>query len=99
MSTNNIWSLNNKGEIVNECLQRNNKKLYKPDTPFDNSFVPYLIMIFCAMVDGLVFYSLFSKISYNDAEGSDHRAVVGIRRSSHFYGDSIPKIAAGTDEG
>ena len=65
MSTNNIWSLNNKGEIVNECLQRNNKKLYKPDTPFDNSFVPYLIMIFCAMVDGLVFYSLFSKISYD----------------------------------
>lgn len=65
MSTNNIWSLNNKGEIVNECLQRNNKKRYKPDTPFDNSFVPYLIMIFCAMVDGLVFYSLFSKISYD----------------------------------
>ena len=58
-----VWSMDRRGEIVNECLHHNNRKRFKPDTPFDNSIVPYLIMIFCATVDGVVFYSLFSKLS------------------------------------
>lgn len=45
-----IWSMDKKGEILNECLHNNNRKRFKADTPFDNSIVPYLIMIFCATV-------------------------------------------------
>lgn len=61
-----IYSLNTTtGEIMNECLHHNNRKRFKSDTPFDNNIVPYLIMIFCATVDGVVFYSLFSRISHD----------------------------------
>lgn len=61
-----IYSVDRKtGEITNECLHHNNRKRFKADTPFDNSIVPYLIMAFCATVDGVVFYSLFSRISYD----------------------------------
>lgn len=61
-----IYSVDRKtGEITNECLHHNNRKRFKADTPFDNSIVPYLIMAFCATVDGVVFYSLFSGISYD----------------------------------
>lgn len=61
-----IYSVDRKtGEITNECLHYNNRKRFKADTPFDNSIVPYLIMAFCATVDGVVFYSLFSRLSYD----------------------------------
>ena len=61
-----IYSVDRKtGEITNECLHHNNRKRFKADTPFDNSIVPYLIMAFCATVDGVVFYSLFSRLSYD----------------------------------
>ena len=60
-----IYSVNTSGEIMNECLHHNNRKRFKSDTPFDNKIVPYLIMIFCATVDGVVFYSLFSRISHD----------------------------------
>lgn len=61
-----IYSVDRKtGEITNKCLYHNNRKRFKADTPFDNSIVPYLIMVFCATVDGVVFYSLFSRISYD----------------------------------
>lgn len=59
-----IYSLTTTGEIVNECLHHNNRKRFKSDTPFDNKIIPYLIMFFCATVDGVVFYSLFSRISH-----------------------------------
>ena len=54
-----IYSVDRRtGEIKNECLHHNNRKRFKADTPFDNSIIPYLIMVFCATVDGVVFYGL-----------------------------------------
>ena len=70
---------------MNECLHHNNRKRFKSDTPFDNNIVPYLIMIFCATVDGLVFYSLFSRISH------DSPLMLGVMISGFLFGfDVIP---------
>lgn len=87
--SNNIWSLNSKGEIMNECMYRNNRKRFKADTPFDNSIVPYLIMIFCATVDGFVFYSLFSKISY------DSPMMLGVQIAGFLFGFDVVPIFIG----
>lgn len=88
MSTKNkeIYSVDRKtGEITNECLHHNNRKRFKADTPFDNSIVPYLIMAFCATVDGVVFYSLFSRISY------DSPMMLGVEIAGFLFGfDIIP---------
>lgn len=84
-----IWSLDRKGEIVNECLHRNNCKRFKADTPFDNNIVPYLIMLFCAAVDGVVFYSLFSRISY------DSPMMLGVQISGFLFGFDIVPIFIG----
>ena len=70
---------------MNECLHHNNRKRFKSDTPFDNNIVPYLIMIFCATVDGVVFYSLFSRISH------DSPLMLGVMISGFLFGfDVIP---------
>lgn len=87
--SNNIWSLNSKGEIMNECMYRNNRMRFKADTPFDNSIVPYLIMIFCATVDGFVFYSLFSKISY------DSPMMLGVQIAGFLFGFDVVPIFIG----
>lgn len=84
-----IWSMNKKGEIMNECLYHNNRKRFKADTPFDNSIVPYLIMIFCATVDGFVFYSLFSRISY------DSPIMIGVQISGFLFGFDVVPIFIG----
>lgn len=65
MNNNRIWEMEN-GEFINHRCHNNIRKRYKADTPFDNAIVPYLIMVFCAVVDGCVFYSLFQKISYDN---------------------------------
>jgi hypothetical protein len=77
------------GEIVNECLHHNNRKRFKSDTPFDNNIVPYLIMIFCATVDGVVFYSLFSRISY------DSPMMLGVQIAGFLFGFDIVPIFIG----
>lgn len=46
-------------------LNSHTSKKYRADTPLDKSFVPYLIMAFCAIVDASVFISLFKMISYD----------------------------------
>lgn len=81
-----IYSVDRKtGEITNECLHHNNRKRFKADTPFDNSIVPYLIMAFCATVDGVVFYSLFSRLSY------DSPMMLGVEIAGFLLGfDIIP---------
>lgn len=84
-----IWSMDKKGEILNECLHNNNRKRFKADTPFDNSIVPYLIMIFCATVDGFVFYSLFSRISY------DSPMMLGVQISGFLFGFDVVPIFIG----
>lgn len=85
-----IYSVDRKtGEIVNECLHHNNRKRFKADTPFDNSIVPYLIMAFCATVDGVVFYSLFSRISY------DSPMMLGVQIAGFLFGFDIVPIFIG----
>lgn len=81
--------MDKKGEILNECLHNNNRKRFKADTPFDNSIVPYLIMIFCATVDGFVFYSLFSRISY------DSPMMLGVQISGFLFGFDVVPIFIG----
>lgn len=84
-----IWSINKKGEIMNECLYHNNRKRFKADTPFDKSIVPYLIMIFCATIDGFVFYSLFSRISY------DSPMMLGVQIAGFIWGFDVVPIFGG----
>lgn len=85
-----IYSVDKKtGEIVNECLHHNNRKRFKADTPFDNNIVPYLIMIFCATVDGVVFYSLFSSISY------DSPMMLGVQIAGFLFGFDVVPIFIG----
>lgn len=61
----NLLSINRKGEIVYHGLNAYTSKKYKADTPLDKSFVPYMIMAFCAVVDASVFISLFKMLSYD----------------------------------
>ena len=85
-----IYSVDRKtGEITNECLHYNNRKRFKADTPFDNSIVPYLIMIFCATVDGVVFYSLFSRLSY------DSPLMLWVQIGALLFGFDITPIFGG----
>ena len=85
-----IYSIDRKtGEITNECLHHNNRKRFKADTPFDNSIVPYLIMVFCATVDGVVFYSLFSRISY------DSPMMLAVQIAGFLFGFDIIPIFVG----
>ena len=66
MKTTDLWRVDSNGEIQYSGLTRAEKLLNKPDTPFDHSFIPYLIMLACACIDGYIFYSLFSMISYDN---------------------------------
>lgn len=63
--TNNLISIDCNGEFVYHGLNSHISKKYSADTPLDKSFVPYLIMAFCAIVDASVFISLFKMISYD----------------------------------
>lgn len=63
--TNDLISIDLNGEFVYHGLNSHISKKYRADTPLDKSFVPYLIMVFCAIVDASVFISLFKMISYD----------------------------------
>ena len=62
---NNLISFDHNGEFIYQRLNSNTSKKYRADTPLDNAFIPYLIMVFCAIVDASVFLSLFKMISYD----------------------------------
>lgn len=62
---NDLISIDRNGEFVYHGLNSHISKKYRADTPLDKSFVPYLIMAFCAIVDASVFISLFKMISYD----------------------------------
>lgn len=88
MSKNNkaIYSVDTAtGEIVNERLHHNNRMRFKSDTPFDNNIVPYLIMVLCAISDGVIFYGLFCRLSYESP------VMLGVEISGFVFGyDVIP---------
>ena len=60
-----VISRDRSGELQYNNLNAHIRGRYQPDTPLDKSFVPYLIMLFCAVVDCSVFLSLFKMISYD----------------------------------
>lgn len=60
-----LLSVNRNGEFMYHGLNSHISKKYKADTPLDKSFVPYLIMAFCAVIDASVFISLFKMLSYD----------------------------------
>lgn len=62
---NDLIFIDRNGEFVYHGLNSHTSKKYRADTPLDKSFVPYLIMAFCAIVDASVFISLFKMISYD----------------------------------
>lgn len=79
-----LWSLEN-GEILLKDLHRDTSVRYKADTPFDHSIAPYLVLLFCAAVDGAVFYSLFSAISY------DRPLMLAVQVAGFLFGfDMVP---------
>lgn len=84
-----VWSINDNGEIINECLCDYIRSRFKSDTPFDNKIVPYLIMIFCGTVDGFVFYSLFCKISY------DSPAMLSVQIAGFLFGFDVVPVFLG----
>lgn len=59
-----VFYRDNNGEFIKNGLNNHIKKKYKPDTVFDKSFVPYLIMFLCAAIDITFFIDLFKWISY-----------------------------------
>lgn len=83
-----IWAMDN-GEILYRGFHRDNAKKYRADTPFDCGIAPYLIMIFCAAVDGAVFYSLFSAISY------DRPLMLGVQIAGFLFGFDVVPIYIG----
>lgn len=53
------------GEFLYQGGQDPIRKKYRPDTPFDLGFVPYLVMLFCGTVDAVIFIALFRQISFD----------------------------------
>lgn len=92
MSKNNkaIYSVDTAtGEIVNERLHHNNRMRFKSDTPFDNNIVPYLIMVFCAISDGVIFYALFCRLSYESP------VMLGVETGGFVFGYDVVPIFIG----
>lgn len=80
-----IFSRDANGEFIYNGLNAHTPKKYKADTPLDKSFVPYLIMLFCAVVDTTVFINLFKLISY------DSPVMLGVEVAGFLFAfDAIP---------
>ncbi|MCR5608798.1 MAG: hypothetical protein K6G26_07010, partial [Lachnospiraceae bacterium] len=60
-----ILRKNRMREIERTNQKKDFKKKYKSDTPMEKTAVPYIIMLLCATMDGAVFYSLFSLLSFD----------------------------------
>ena len=80
-----IFSRNSSGEFIYNGLNSHISKKYKADTPLDKSFVPYIIMVFCAIVDATVFINLFKLISY------DSPFMLGVQVAGFLFAyDAVP---------
>ena len=63
-----VVNMNKDGELVQEYLHDFTKDKYKADSPFLWGIVPYILMAICIIIDISFFYSLFSRISYDNPE-------------------------------
>jgi hypothetical protein len=80
-----IFSRDANGEFIYNGLNSHISKKYRADTPLDKSFVPYLIMLFCAVVDATVFINLFKLISY------DSPVMLGVEVAGFLFAfDAVP---------
>lgn len=86
---NDVLTKNRNGEFVYEVLNEHVKKQYKADTPLDNPVVPYIIMLFCAIVDAACFISLFKMISY------DSMFMLGIQVAGFLFAFDVVPIYLG----
>lgn len=77
------------GEFIYPGLNSHMNKKYKADTPLDNAVVPYIIMLFCALVDAAVFISLFKMISY------DSPFMLGIQVAGFLFAFDVVPIYLG----
>lgn len=64
--SNELWKLNNDGEIIYQKLNADTKMKYAPDTPFFRSVVPYFMLALCGLTDFFVFKSMFDMVSYDN---------------------------------
>ena len=64
--TTSLISVDQNGEIVYHGLNSHMSKKYRADNPFDNAFVPYVIMVLCLITDCSIFLSLFKLLSYDN---------------------------------
>lgn len=62
---NQLIELDRNGELLYQGLNAHIIQKYKPDNLMEKSWVPYLIMVICAAVDGACFITLFQMISYD----------------------------------
>lgn len=85
----NLLSIDRNAEFVYQGLNSHMAKKYNADTPLDKSFVPYLIMVFCAVVDAAVFISLFKMISY------DSPFMLGIEVAGFLFAFDVVPIYLG----
>lgn len=80
-----IFSRNANGEFIYNGLNTHIPMKYRADTLLDKSFVPYFIMLFCAMVDATVFINLFKLISY------DSPVMLGVEVAGFLFAfDAVP---------
>lgn len=87
--SNSLIMKNRNGEFIYPGLNSHMNKKYKADTPLDNSVVPYIIMVFCALVDTAVFISLFKMISY------DSMFMLGIQVAGMLFAFDVVPIYLG----
>lgn len=85
----NLLTIDRNAEFVYQGLNGQMAKKYNADTPLDKSFVPYLIMVFCAVVDAAVFISLFKMISY------DSPFMLGIEVAGFLFAFDVVPIYLG----
>lgn len=87
--SNSLLTKDRNGEFLYHELNTHIDKKYRPDTPFDHSFIPYLIMLFCGIVDASVFISLFKMISY------DSPFMLGVQVAGFLFAFDVVPIYLG----
>lgn len=84
-----IVSRNQNGEFIYHGLNSHIPKKHQPDTPLDQTFVPYFIMLVCAVIDASVFLNLFEMLSY------DSPFMLGVQALGLLFGFDITPVYLG----
>jgi hypothetical protein len=79
------------GELIYDGLNHHLRKKYSADTPLDRGNVPYIVMALCAAVDLVVFYNLFSAISY------DSPLLLAVQIAGFLFGFDVVPVFMGIE--